>query len=221
LNTSTYTLSVRSFSNALPIDRRTKLLAQMSDVSDAVATRALIAYHFTTRRDLMAAFLDLLRNNRNYRYTWMGQVVSEVGDHFNNIAVFSLALANTRSGLAVSGVMLSRAVPAILAGPIAGVLLDRLDRKKVMIASDLVRFVVALGFIFTVNSDSKHSLWLLYAATPLAQVEVISARRLVDREVIPQALALNPDFFKTIYTDLLNTKKTKKIVVTALEAAYR
>jgi len=45
---------------ALPIERRTKLLAQMSDVSDAVATRALIAYHFTTRRDLMAAFLDAL-----------------------------------------------------------------------------------------------------------------------------------------------------------------
>ena len=46
----------------------------------------------------MAAFLDLLRKNRNYRYTWMGQVVSEVGDHFNNIAVFSLALTHTSSG---------------------------------------------------------------------------------------------------------------------------
>src|SRR5206468_9487886 len=74
---------------------------------------------------LMAAFFDLLRNNRNYRYTWMGQVVSEIGDHFNNIAVFSLALDHTQSGLAVSGVMLSRAVPAVLAGPIAGVVLDR------------------------------------------------------------------------------------------------
>ena len=60
----------------------------------------------------MASFLHVLKNNRNYRYTWMGQVVSEIGDHFNNIAVFSLVLANTHSGLAVSGVMLSRAVPA-------------------------------------------------------------------------------------------------------------
>jgi MFS family permease len=111
----------------------------------------------------MASFLHVLKNNRNYRYTWMGQVVSEIGDHFNNIAVFSLVLANTHSGLAVSGVMLSRAVPAVLAGPIAGVLLDRLDRKKVMIASDLVRFVVALGFILTVDGDSTASLYLLYA----------------------------------------------------------
>ena len=71
----------------------------------------------------MTSFFDLLRTNRNYRFTWIGQVVSEIGDHFNTIAVFSLVLANTRSGLVVSGVMLSRAVPAVLAGPIAGVLL--------------------------------------------------------------------------------------------------
>lgn len=45
---------------ALPVERRTKLLAQLSDVSDAVATRALISYHFTAKRDLMAAFLDAL-----------------------------------------------------------------------------------------------------------------------------------------------------------------
>jgi hypothetical protein len=77
----------------------------------------------------------------------------------------------------------------------------------------------ARKFLITRGDLDYTALWLLYAATPLAQVEVISARRLVDREVIPQALALNPDFFKTVYTDLLNTKKTKKAVVAALEAA--
>jgi MFS family permease len=110
----------------------------------------------------MASFLHVLKTNRNYRYTWMGQVVSEIGDHFNNIAVFSLVLAHTHSGLAVSGVMLSRAVPAVLAGPIAGVLLDSLDRRRVMIASDIIRAVVALGFILTVDGNPKASLWLLY-----------------------------------------------------------
>src|SRR5579864_2860351 len=107
----------------------------------------------------MLSFRALLAQNRNYRYTWTGQVVSEIGDHFNNIAVFSLALANTRSGLVVSGVMLSRAIPAVLAGPIAGVLLDRLDRKRIMIISDLIRAAVALCFILTVN---RHDTWLLY-----------------------------------------------------------
>jgi MFS family permease len=112
----------------------------------------------------MAGFVALLGRNRNYRYTWIGQVVSEVGDHFNNIAVFSLALANTKSGLVVSGVMLSRAIPAMLAGPLAGVVLDRLDRKRVMIASDLIRMVVALGFILTVRYPET---WLLYVLSGL------------------------------------------------------
>jgi MFS family permease len=112
----------------------------------------------------MADFLDLLKANRNYRWTWSGQVVSEIGDHFNNVAVFSLALANTRSGLVVTGIMLSRAIPAVLAGPIAGVLLDRLDRKRVMIASDLIRAAVAIGFILAI--PRSHT-WLLYLLSAL------------------------------------------------------
>ena len=107
----------------------------------------------------MAAFAELLRTNANYRRMWFGQVVTEIGDHFNNIAVFSLAVEGTGSGLVVSGVMLARALPAVLAAPVAGVLLDRLDRRKVMIWSDLVRFFIALGFIFTVHEQGH---WLLY-----------------------------------------------------------
>ena len=112
----------------------------------------------------MTAFVSLLRNNRNYRNTWIGQVVSEVGDHFNNVAVFSLAVATTRSGLVVSGVMLSRAIPAMLIGPLAGVVLDRFVRKRVMIASDLIRAVVAMLFIFTIHG---HKTWLLYVLSGL------------------------------------------------------
>ena len=62
------------------------------------------------------------------------------------------------------------------------------------------------------------ALWILYAATPLARIEVISARLLADREVIPQAMKLNPQFFATIYTGMLNAKKTRKVVESALEA---
>jgi len=109
-------------------------------------------------------FRQLLRQNRNYRYTWIGQVVSEIGDHFNNIAVFSLAMETTHSGLVVSGVMLSRAVPAVMAGPLAGVVLDRLDRKRIMLASDLIRAVVALAFVLTVH---HHQTSLLYGLSAL------------------------------------------------------
>jgi uncharacterized protein len=70
---------------------------------------------------------------------------------------------------------------------------------------------------FQTRGDLEYTaLWILTAATPLAQVEVMNARLLADREVILQALKLNPAFFKTIYIDLLNTKKTRKNVQAAL-----
>ena len=65
----------------------------------------------------MGAFTSLLRNNPNYRATWAGQVVSEIGDHFNNIAVMSLAMEHPKPGLVVTGVFLARAVPMLAAGP--------------------------------------------------------------------------------------------------------
>jgi uncharacterized protein len=65
------------------------------------------------------------------------------------------------------------------------------------------------------------ALWILYAATPLAQIEVIGAGQLVDREVIPRALTLNPSFFKMIYVDLLNARKTGLRVQAALDAVDR
>jgi MFS family permease len=112
----------------------------------------------------MNAFVQLLRRNHNYRNLWTGQIVSEVGDHFNNIAVFSLAVGATHSGLVVSGVMLSRAIPAMLIGPAAGVVLDRLNRKHVMIASDLIRALIAALFILTIR---RHDTWLLYLLSAL------------------------------------------------------
>ena len=73
---------------------------------------------------------------------------------------------------------------------------------------------------FVTRGDLDYTaLWILYAATPLAQIEVLEAGLLVDREVIPQALQLNPAFFAAIYTNLLNAKKTRKQVQTALKTA--
>ncbi|MGH7472032.1 MAG: hypothetical protein ACRENP_29125 [Longimicrobiales bacterium] len=62
------------------------------------------------------------------------------------------------------------------------------------------------------------ALWILYAATPLARLEVIGRRLLADREVIPQAQQLNPELFNTVYRDLLNQAKTPERVKAALAA---
>ncbi len=113
--------------------------------------------------------VELLRRNRNYRYTWLGQVVSEVGDHFNNIAVFALAM-RFGGGPVVAGVLIARAVPMLVMGPLAGVALDRFDRKKLMIASDLIRASLALAFIPAAALGQSWPLFvlsaLLMAASP-------------------------------------------------------
>ena len=86
----------------------------------------------------------------------------------------------------------------------------------------------ALGPIYKAHKwlltrgDLEYSaLWILYAATPLAQIEVIGRRLLADREVIPQALTLNPELFRAIYTDLLNERKTRAGIEAALRAVDR
>ena len=74
-------------------------------------------------------------------------------------------------------------------------------------------------FLVTRGDLDYTALWILHAATGLAQIEVIGAGRLADREVIPQAMTLNPAFFRTVYTDLLNSRKTRTSVEAALAAA--
>jgi len=72
---------------------------------------------------------------------------------------------------------------------------------------------------FVTRADLDYTaLWILYAATPLAKIEVISRRLIADREVIPQAFKLNPDFFALVYTNMLNGKKTRKSIQAALDA---
>ena len=124
----------------------------------------------------MSGFRELLRSNRNYRFTWIGQVVSEVGDHYNNIAVFSLVLANTGSGLVVAGILLARGAAVMLGGPIAGVLLDRMDRKRLMIASDLVRAGIALLFILGIPKGHTVLLYMLSGCLMFASPFFTSGR---------------------------------------------
>ncbi len=72
---------------------------------------------------------------------------------------------------------------------------------------------------FITRGDLDYTaLWILYAANSLARIEVIGARLLADREVMPQAMKLNPAFFKTVYSGLLNMKKTRSSVQAALDA---
>ena len=72
---------------------------------------------------------------------------------------------------------------------------------------------------FVTRGDLDYTaLWILYAATPIARIEIVGRHLIADREVIPQAAALNPALFATIYHDLLNGRKTPERVQAALDA---
>jgi hypothetical protein len=93
------------------------------------------------------------------------------------------------------------------------------ERQLLLAATQVLPPLYKARKWFITRGDLDYTaLWILYTATPLARMEVVGRRMLADREVIPQALTVNPAFFKMIYTDLLNSKKTKKTVQGALEA---
>ncbi|MGH9944142.1 MAG: MFS transporter [Pyrinomonadaceae bacterium] len=109
-------------------------------------------------------YVDLLRENRAFRLLWLGQVVSQLGDWFNTIAVYTLVLELTGSGRAVGLVLVARFLPSVVCGPLAGVVADRFSRRRVMIVSDVLRAVVVLGFLFVRRPEH---VWLVYALTVL------------------------------------------------------
>ena len=107
-------------------------------------------------------YVELLRRNREFRLLWLGQVVSQLGDWFNTIAVMTLVLRLTGSGRAVGLIFVTRFLPGVFAGPLSGVVADRFDRRSIMIWSDALRAVVVLGFLFVRRPEH---VWLIYALT--------------------------------------------------------
>ena len=114
-------------------------------------------------------YIHLLKTNRPFRHLWYGQVVSELGDWLNSIAIYMLVLKLSGTGTAMATVMMAKLLPIFFVSPLAGVLIDRMDRKVIMITSDMLRFVVVLGFLLV---DDAGDLWLLYS---LAVVEIALA----------------------------------------------
>jgi MFS family permease len=112
----------------------------------------------------MQAYLALIRHRPQFRYLWLAQVISLTGDWFNTIASILLINRYTDSGLAVSGLFLARALPPFLAGPFAGVVADRFNRRTILIVTDLLRAGIVLCFLLITSPDR---VWLLYGLSIL------------------------------------------------------
>jgi predicted MFS family arabinose efflux permease len=112
-------------------------------------------------------YIQLLRSNHDFRRLFIGQLVSQTGDWFNSVALFTLLLSLTGSGEAVGYILIIKLLPSFFAGPLAGVVADRFNRKTIMIVADIVRGFLVLGFLLVQRPEQ---VWLVYA---IAALEVV------------------------------------------------
>lgn len=125
----------------------------------------------------------------------MAQLISFGGDWFATVALLGLALEFTDSATVASLVLVLQTAPFFLASPYAGVLADRLDRRKLMIAADVGRAVVSLGFLLARDAST---LWIALVCVALLSIgaaffeptATASLPNLVEEDDLPAANAL-------------------------------
>ena len=123
----------------------------------------------------------VVRDNRGFRRLFAANAVSQIGDWFNVVALFSLLVELTGAGEAVAIALLTRFVPAFLAGPVAGVVSDRVPRRAIMVASDLIRAALVLCLLLVRRPDQ---VWIAYA--------VVTAHSVVSAFFDPAQVATYP-----------------------------
>jgi len=115
----------------------------------------------------LGAYLRLVRENRNFRRLWAAQIVSEIGDWFYSLAIYSLLLQVTGQARSVALALVLQVIPQTLFGPLSGVVNDRIRRKRVMITTDLARALIVLCMLLV---RSRSAIWLVY---PLLLLESV------------------------------------------------
>jgi MFS family permease len=106
---------------------------------------------------------NLLRN-KNFRWLWLGQIISNYGDSLTSLALLILINRLTGSTAAIATVAILMALPQVTIGMVAGVFVDRWSRKSTMIVSDVLRGIVVLGLLMV---RTPEDVWILYALTLL------------------------------------------------------
>ncbi|MEN8240343.1 MAG: MFS transporter [Chloroflexota bacterium] len=129
----------------------------------------------------MKEYLELLKKRPGFRNLWFASVVSLLGDWFNTIASVMIVNRYTETDLAISWILIAKTLPRFFLGPLAGVLADRVNRKWVMFASDVLRAGIVLSFLFV---DRPERVWLIYALT-VAQFIVASFFEPASSAILP------------------------------------
>ena len=147
------------------------------------------------------AYADVFAH-RAFRYLWFAQICSQFAV---STLLFALGLRiyqSTGSNTAVSALFLAYSIPAVLFGLVAGTLVDRLDKRRVLIACDVIRGLFVIGLAFT-----SHNVLVVYILTfvnsIITQLYVPSEAPLIPRLVSSRYLvSANSLFSFTFYTSL-------------------
>jgi len=149
------------------------------------------------------ASISLLRRNRDFRRLYLASMISLGGDWFLLVALFGVVLDLTGSAVAVALLLAVQDLTYFVFSPAAGALADRLDRRKLMVAADLARAVLCLGFLLV---RSEPTVWIAYLllglmATFSAAFEPASAAalpNLVEGDDLATANALSGSLWGTM-----------------------
>src|SRR3954470_11844019 len=120
--------------------------------------------------------LSVLRSNRNFRLLYIGQAISQLGDWFNSFAAFALRRDLTGSAPAAGWMIIRQFLPVAIVGPFAGVVVDRVDRRRLMIATDLMRGFLILGLLLVRRREDVWIAYVVMALTVSAQAFFEPAR---------------------------------------------
>ncbi len=109
----------------------------------------------------LSAYVRLIRNNRNVRRLWLAQIISEVGDWFYTVAVYSLLFELSGTARSIAAAFVLQVLPQFFFGPLAGALNDRLSRRQLMIFADLVRAAIVILMLLVRSREALPLLYLL------------------------------------------------------------
>ncbi|MFY1692956.1 MFS transporter [Plantactinospora sp. WMMB782] len=106
--------------------------------------------------------LRVLSARTEFRWLWLGNLISVCGGWFSAVAVFAMVYQHTGAGVAAGATLALRYLPGVLIGGFAGVLADRMDRRTLMVVTDLALAGFAAAFLL---ADSPRWIWLVYPLT--------------------------------------------------------
>lgn len=133
-------------------------------------------------------YLELLRRRPAYRRLFLGEVISFFGDWFNTIALLSAVAAIAppgELGKALAGVMVAKHLPAFLVSPISGRLVDRFDRRKLLLVMDGVRLLGVLALIVSFIGASLLGLYLATITMMSCAAVAFAAKNAVMPQLLP------------------------------------